>query len=216
MRTTLHRSANRTRSLHRVCFFVVAYFAGGFCQGTNAQTPATATASQADTDAAAKAAERKKRFEEAKKALENKIPPAPEPKTPIAPSSPKAIAKPVTLATANNVFSIQVTMGVGESQRFYLFDEQLGDVTGISEWTVKDDSSAADFSIVGGVPTVVSNGSGTVLVSAVFRGRSAFMILTIIPRDKMTGETVRWNQAVVQAPASLHIVPAVPSFGPHR
>jgi hypothetical protein len=182
----------------------------------DAQTTTTTSAPTPQTDAEKKAAERKKRFEESKKVLESKDQPAPQPKTQNAPTNPNSTAKPISQPSAKIVFTIPVTMAIGESQRFYLYDEQLGDVTGIAEWTAKDESSAADFSIVGGVPVVVSKGSGDVTISAVFRDRSAVVALSIIPKDKMTGDTVRWTQASTQTHSSLHIVPAVPNFVPRR
>jgi hypothetical protein len=216
MRTTLPRSTNRTRSFHRVCFFVVAFFANGFYQRTNAQASSTASASQADSDAAVKAAERKKRFEESKKALENKTPPVPQPKTQSSPPNPNSTRKSVSQPAAKIVFNIPVTMAIGETERFFLFDEQRGKVTADAEWTVKDESSAADFSVVGGVPTVVGKGSGVVLLSAVLGDRSAVATISIIPRDKMTGDEARFSYPSPQDHSSLKIVPSVPSSVPRR
>ena len=107
-------------------------------------------------------------------------------------------------------------MGVGETERFYLFDEQRGNVTTEAQWTAEDETSAVDFSVVGGVPTVVAKGSGFVFITGVLGDRSALVALSIIPKDKMTGDTVRWTQASTQVRSSLHIVPAVPNFTPHK
>jgi hypothetical protein len=176
----------------------------------------SSSASQADSDAAAKASERKKRYEEARKALESKDQPAPQPKTQNAPANPNSTAKPVPKPASKIVFTIPVTMGVGETERFYLFDEQRGNVTTEAQWTAEDETSAVDFSVAGGVPTVVGKGSGFVFISGALGDRSALVALSIIPKDKMTAGTVRWTQAATQVRSSLHIVPAVPNFVPHK
>jgi cytoskeletal protein RodZ len=216
MRTTLRRSASRTRSFHRVCFFVVAFLVNGFYQRTSAQTSPTSTAPQADSDAAVKAAERKKRFAEAKKALEEQNPPVPQPKTQSSPSNPNSAAKSVSQPTAKIVFTMPMMMAVGETEHSYLYDEQRGKVTADAEWTAKDESSAADFSVVGGVPTLVGKGSGVVLVSAVLGDRSAVVTVTIVPRDQMTADGARWSYPSPQDHSSLKIVPSLPSSGPRR
>jgi len=131
-------------------------------------------------------------------------------------ANPKPAAKPVSQPAPKIVFTIPVTMATGDSERFYLFDEQRGNVTKEADWTVKDDSSAADFSVVGGVPTVVGKSDGVVLLSAVLGDRSAVATISIIPREKLTGDSVRFSYPSPQDHSSLKIVPSVPNSVPHR
>jgi hypothetical protein len=107
-------------------------------------------------------------------------------------------------------------MAIGETEHFYLFDEQRGNVTTEAQWTAEDETSAVDFSVAGGVLTVVGKGSGVVLISGVLGDRSTVVALSIISKDKMTADTVRWTPASTRIRSSLHIVPAVPNFVPHR
>jgi hypothetical protein len=182
----------------------------------NPQTATTPSVPTPQTDAEKKAAERKKRFEESKKTLESKDPPEPQPKTQSPSPNPNSAAKPVSQPAAKIVFNIPVTMGVGETERFYLFDEQRGKVTAEAEWTVKGESSAADFSVVGGVPTVVGKGSGVVVLSGVLGDRSAVATITILPRDQMADYGPRFSYPSPQDHSSLKIIPSVPIIGPRR
>jgi hypothetical protein len=193
----------------------VAFFATGSYQRTNAQTPPTPTSSQADSDAAAKAAERKKRFAEAKKALENQEPPAPQVKTQNQPFDAHSTGKPAEQPTTKVVFTIPVTMAVGESQAFHLYDEKRGQVTSEAQWTLIGDSLAADLTIVGGVPTVTSKNTGAVALRGVLGDRSAIATIDVVTKDQIANMT-RWSQLPQKERASLTIIPAVPSMRPRR
>jgi hypothetical protein len=192
--------------------FPLFFFPGAFAQSSDQQpgTAPSSDSSSSSTDAAAKAAERKKRFEEMKKSLENKNPePPPSPRP--APARPQA---PVAPSDANDqpVFELAVTMFVGETQRFALFDDLRQNLTAQANWTVND-SSVAELSINGGVPSLVGKKPGVVFVLAHAKSQTARVILTVLDRTQMKGSVVRWNQNAINTQAPLQIVPAVPIFG---
>jgi hypothetical protein len=211
-----HRFSFDLRRIFRVSLFVFVPFASVVCQQSFAQSASTSTSSQADTEAAAKAAERKKRFEESKKALENQDAPAPPSKTPTAAAGPNATSKPAKPTPPKIVFNIPVTMAVGESEGFYLYDSERGDVTKQAQWSIVDPRSAADLSIDNGVPRLTGKGSGMVILLGVFDDRTATATVDIIPLDKMSGDKSRWTQPSPQDRSSLKIVPTVPSSGPRK
>jgi hypothetical protein len=166
--------------------------------------------SSSSTDAAAKAAERKKRFEEMKRSLENKNsepPPLPRPST----ARPEAPAGP-SYANDQPIFELAVTMFVGETQRFALFDDTRHNLTAQANWTVTD-PSVAELSINGGVPSLVGKKPGTVFVLAHAKSQTARVNLSVLDRAQMTGGVIRWNQNDINTQAPLQIVPAIPIFG---
>jgi hypothetical protein len=171
-------------------------------------TPDSAASSSSD-DAAAKAAARKKRFEDTKKSLEEKAP-EPPPQKPEAskPSAVRAVPSPPA-PYESPVFTIDVNMFVGETQRFALFDDARRNLTSNAYWTVSD-PSIADLSVAGGVPSVVGKKSGTVNLLAHVNSMTAQVLLTVLDRDRMSATVTRWTQASDSSQALLQIVPAVP------
>jgi hypothetical protein len=182
------------------------------------QSPTTAApqSTDAQTDAAAKAAERKKRFEESKKALEDQNALAAVAKTqPVAANANSAV-KQAQAPLPKVVFNIPVTLGVGDAERYFLSDEQRGNVTKQAEWTTQDPDSAAELYFENGVPCLLAKGSGIVILSAVFDGRRATVTATIIPREKMNGGTIAWTQIPFSDRSSLKIQPSVPFSAPRK
>ena len=106
-------------------------------------------------------------------------------------------------------------MAVGESQSFYLYEEQHGNVTTEAQWKLNEVLGAADLSLAGGVPTVTAKNTGVVSLYGVLGERSAFASINIVTKEQIAKMT-RWDQASLQRSASLKIVPAIPTMGPRR
>ena len=168
------------------------------------------SATSSSSDVSAKTAERKRRFEEMKKSLEEKNPePAPAP----ASSTSATKARPQAPAYANEipVSNLAVTMFVGETQRFGLYDNASHNLTAQAEWWVSD-SLLVDLSINSGTPYLVGKKAGTVFVLAHTKLQTARVILRVLDRSEMKGDSVRWNQNAIAVHAPLYIVPAIPIF----
>jgi hypothetical protein len=159
------------------------------------QTPAS--------DAAVKAAERKKRFEEAKKRLENSDgshandSPASDSK----PGSPDDIA----------ISPVLVNMLIGETQSFSLFDAAGHNLMAKAEWSLSS-SYVADLQN-NGVPTITSKDTGTVTVHARVGMRSTDATVTVHPGSSLPIGTIRWQAPPVKGFKAVQIIQAVPSGG---
>jgi hypothetical protein len=164
-----------------------------------------------DQDAAAKAAARKKRFEETKRQLENQNA---EPPAQSKPGQTTSAAAPKLAQTkpANVVFSMPVTMMIGEMQRFFLYDSDSTppDVTKRAQWTIVDDGGVAELSVIDGVPNIAGKKKGAISLYGTWRDRSAEVQLTVMTPEEI-GNAVRWSQIPSTDKNSLHIVPAIPS-----
>jgi hypothetical protein len=118
-------------------------------------------------------------------------------------------------------FSIEVLMGLGETQRFTLFDDSRHNVTAQAHWTVLDNPSPdarVDFSVVDGVPTLSSKKDGPVWVYASLGNDSASVSVFILkPQDLIPMESRwggRWGQPkFFDSRRPLQIVPAAPDGG---
>jgi hypothetical protein len=200
---------HRLRTL--VCVLTVCGTAAAVLDGRQDPRPATQNppASQ-DQDATAKAAERKKHFEEAKKQIENQNsePPAPKQKQQEPSKQPATIPK---TKPANVVFSIPVTMMVGETQRFFLYDDKGNNVTAAAHWTT-DGSIVAELTVIDGVPNVAGKQPGLVFLYGTFSDRSAEVQLDVFSREQVNSSTIRWNQKSLEVDSKLKIVPAVPGM----
>jgi hypothetical protein len=176
----------------------------------NGQTQSTAVpsnssqpgpASTATEDAAAKAAERKKRFEEAKKRLENS---APQPQSATASSSSCSYSQSdLSLSPA------LVNMVVGNTQRFSLFDLAGHKLTAQADWSVSD-SSIAEIRVEGGEPVLTSKEKGTVRVQARVDSHSAESTVNVIAPEEMKPGTIRWSTPSSPCSKTTKIIPAVP------
>jgi hypothetical protein len=173
-------------------------------QATSTPPTANSHAPSTPDSAAAKAAERKKRFDEAEKKLENSDPQEQSKNSP-----------PKSLHVSPNDLSLSpilVNMLVGDTQHFSLFDLAGHKLTSQADWTASD-SSVAELSVINGVPTLVSKQTGTAHVRARFDGRSAEATVNVIRPDEMKPGTIRWQAPPIPGLKPIGIVPAVPSSG---
>ena len=186
-----------------------------FSPTAGAQATSTSPAANANTQSTAdsavtKAAERKKRFDEAKKKLENSDPhPQEQSKNSLSNSSP---VSPNNLSLSPNNLSLSpnlVNMLVGNTQRFSLFDLAGHKLTSQADWTVSD-SSIAELSVIDGVPTLASKQIGTVHVRARIDSRSAETVVNVITPEQMKPGTILWQAPPVTGFKPVQIVPAVP------
>jgi plastocyanin len=159
-------------------------------------------ASSATEDAAAKAAERKKRFEEAKKRLENS---APQPQSGTASSSSSCSYSQSDLSLSPAL----VNMVVGNTQRFSLFDLAGHKLTAQADWSVSD-SSIAEIRVEGGEPVLTSKEKGTVRVQARVDSHSAESTVNVIAPEDMKPGTIRWSTPSSPCSKTTKIIPAVP------
>jgi hypothetical protein len=169
-----------------------------------------------DQDAAAKAAARKKRFEETKRQLENQSAELPA-QSKAGQTASAAAPKLAQTKPANVVSSMPVTMMIGEVQRFFLYDNDSTppDVTTRAQWTVVDEGSVAELSVIDGVPNVAGKKKGSISLYGTWRDRGAEVQLTIVTPEEI-GNAVRWRQTPPTDKESLHIVPAIPSHVLHH
>jgi plastocyanin len=159
-------------------------------------------ASSATEDAAAKTAERKKRFEEAKKRLENS---APQPQSGTASSSSSCSYSQSDLSLSPAL----VNMAVGNTQRFSLFDLAGHKLTAQADWSVSD-SSIAEIRVEGGEPVLTSKEKGTVRVQARVDSHSAESTVNVIAPEDMKPGTIRWSTPSSPCSKTTKIIPAVP------
>ena len=166
--------------------------------------PPTPSAAPASPDAAAKAAERKRRFEEEKKRLEGGSGSPPPPKQSAAQGG-NCQSSPDDLMLS----PILVNMLVGETQRFSLFDVAGHKLTSQADWSVSD-SSTAELALEGGVPVLTSKRNGAVRVTARVGGGYAEAIINVIAPEDMKPGTVRWSAPSPPCTKTVNVVPAVP------
>jgi hypothetical protein len=173
----------------------------GVAPSNSSQLPA---ANPATDDAAAKAAARKKRFEEAKKHLENS---ASQPQSGAAASSSCSYSQSdLSLSPA------LVNMVVGNTQRFSLFDLAGHKLTAQADWSVSD-SSIAEIRVEGGEPVLTSKQKGTVRVQARVDSHSAESTVNVIAPEDMKPGTIRWSTPNNPCAKTTEIKIAVPSGG---
>jgi hypothetical protein len=113
------------------------------------------------------------------------------------------------------VFYIQVLMGLGETQRFALFDNARHDVTGQAQWTILDFGSEVDFSVANGVPHIFSKKYGMVTLYGTV-GDNAVMsrIYILKPEDIASNTMGRFGPPIFQdTHRPLELVPAAPYGG---
>jgi hypothetical protein len=179
-------------------------------QGPGTQTPSaqpgtTPTSGTASTSPdAAKAAERKRRFEEEEQRLENAAP-QPQPPGQSAAQGGNCQSSPDDLMLSPNL----VNMLVGETQQFSLFDVAGHKLTSRAEWSVSD-SSTADLTVEGGIPVLTSKRTGTVRVTARVDARSVEATINVITPEDMKPGTVRWSSPSNPCTKPARVVPAVP------
>ena len=177
-----------------------------FAQATSTPPAANSNTPSTQDSAAAKAAERKKRFNEAEKKLENSDL-RPQEQSKNSPSNSSYVS-PNELSLS----PILVNMLVGNTQHFSLFDLAGHKLTSQADWTVSD-SSVAQLSVIDGVPTLISRQTGTVHIGARIDGRYAEATVNVITPDEMKPGTIRWQAPSIPGFKPIQIVPAVPSSG---
>jgi hypothetical protein len=140
-------------------------------QTQSGSTPSPATPMTPADDAAAKAAERKKRFDEQRKLLESGVvPPKEERRIKIDPDlmfSPYA-----------------ANLLVHEQLQFRLYDKGNVEVTSQGSYGAGP-TKVVNFYIVKGLPTVVAAGPGTATLGVVVGNRRTQATITVYPGDKL-------------------------------
>jgi hypothetical protein len=166
-----------------------------------AQSPEASTSQGATGDsAAAKAAARKRHFEEEKQRLEG------QERVQTAPCTDGKPTLYITPATAG--------MLIGESRGFSLFDTDGHKLTATAEWSVS--SSYHATLTQGDEPTVSAKNEGTFKVTARVDTRTAEAIVKVYPGDKLPIGAIRWSVAPIPCsknPGISKLVQAVPSSG---
>lgn len=152
---------------------------------TKAQSSEAPKPQTTSTDSeAAKAAARKKRFEEEKRRLEGQER-QPHPET-----DPCTDGKPVLYITPT-----EAGMLVGESRGFTVFDTENHNLTAKAEWSVSSSSQAT--LTPGAEPTVTAISEGTFSVIARMDARTAEATVKVYPGDKLPVGAARWTVAPV-------------------
>jgi hypothetical protein len=170
-------------------------------QSPNSPSPDAASAAQ---DAAAKAAERRKRFEAEKARLENSDP---KPKSQAGSSAPDPCHSSENDLSLSPIF---VNMTVGDTHGFSLFDIAGHKLTSQAEWSVSD-SSIAELRVENGVPVLSAKQLGTVRLTARVDTRSIEATINVItPEELMKPGTVQWRAAGYPCSHSTRVVQAVP------
>ena len=192
---TLHFPSKELRPARAIFALTVAMI---FVPNSNAQSAGTAPAQGVpdSSDAAAKAAARKAKFEEARRRLEQ---------------SAESSAKEVASDPNQTLFvsPARVNMLMGETHAFCVFDIEGRDLTSAAKWTL---SSSGVVSLMPGLePEVVSKSLGTVTLRADVGGKSAEAEINVLTADKMTPGAVKWSAAQIPGFRTTKVVPAVPS-----
>ncbi len=113
------------------------------------------------------------------------------------------------------VFYIQVLMGLGETQRFSLFDNAHHDVTAQAQWTILDFGSEVDFSVVNGVPNIFSKKYGMVTLYGTIGDNSVMSCIYILKPEDIASNTMgrRGTPMFQDSHRPLELVPAAPYGG---
>ena len=163
-------------------------------------SPQPAANTSASQDAAAKATERRKHFEEEKRRLEESDSVRPKGIGPEAPSDPDQ-----TLFISPAV----VNMLVGESHSFSAFELVGKTVTPSAEWTL-DNSDVVELSNNGG-PTVISKAPGKATLRARIGSHTAEAVITVHDVQKLPDGTILWSSPQIPGFKTKQIVQAVPT-----
>jgi len=164
--------------------------------GRREPTPAQPNPQSADVqNAATKAADRKKRFDEEKRRLEE-----------TGASNSQASSAP----SGQTLFiSPAVVMVLGDTQSFSAFDISGKTLTHSAQWSVSN-SSVGELS-TSGDPTITSKSHGTVTVQARIGGNYAEARVTVVPGTSLAIGSVRWSSGDIPGFKTTKIMPAVPS-----
>jgi hypothetical protein len=180
MRRSTGIKGTQMKTLTTVCS-VLCLLAGLPPQPRSQSLEVSTSQSAAGDSAAAKAAERKKRFEEEKQRVEGQE----RSQTPSCTDG-----KPTLYITP-----AETGMLIGESRGFALFDTDGHKLTAAAEWSV---SSSYHATIAqGDQPTVTAKNEGTFKVTAKIDTRTAEATVKIYPGDKLPIGAVRWKVAPI-------------------
>jgi hypothetical protein len=146
-------------------------------------------------DASAMAAERKKRFDEERRRLEE---PATSGSQAPAPESGQTLF----------ISPALVNMVVGDTQSFSAFDISGPTVTQSAQWSVSN-SSVAELS-KDGDPTITSKTPGIITVRARIGMREAQATVAVISAATLPIGSVRWSAGDIPGYKPAKIIPAVP------
>jgi hypothetical protein len=179
---------------------VVLAFPGVAAQDPQS-APQTAPPAPANPDAAAKAAERRKHFEEEKRRLEESAVP-----------QPKGVGAEVPPTDPNQTLFVSpavVNMLVGETHSFSAFELNGKTITSSVEWSI-DDPGIAELRS-GGDPIVVSKAPGKVILRARLDTRTAEAFINIHDVQTLPVGTILWASPQIPGFKTKQIVQAVPS-----
>jgi len=167
---------------------------------TPAQSPSQAPADSATAapsqDEAARAAERKKRFEAMKQHLEESASTISE----VPPADPEQ-----TLFISPAV----VNMLVGQSHAFSAFDIDGKTITGSAEWSLSNSYVANLYSA--GDPVVFAKDHGTVTIRARVGMHEAEATITVLSSDSLPSGTIIWSIPQIPGYVGKQIVQAMPT-----
>jgi hypothetical protein len=162
--------------------------------------PANMEAAPANQDAEAKAAERRKHFEDEKRRLESDIP------------KPRGIGSQVPASNPNQTLFVSpavVTMLVGDFHEFSAFEIEGKTVTASADWTL-DNSDVITLSNNGG-PRVTSKTPGRATLRARIGLRTAEAVITVRDGDKLPDGAILWSVPQIPGFAGKQLVQAVPT-----
>jgi hypothetical protein len=155
----------------------------------------------ANQDAVAKAAARRKHFEEEKRHLEESDS-----------AKPRGIGSQVPASNPNQTLFVSpaaVTILVGDSHEFSAFEIEGKTVTASAEWTV-DNLDVITLSNNSG-PTVMSKTPGRATLRARIGPRTAEAVITVRDGDKLPYGTVLWSVPQIPGFVGKQLVQAVPT-----
>ena len=181
--------------------FAVVLALPGIAAQDPQSAPQPAATTPANTDAAAKAAERRKHFEEEKRRLEDS-----------AVSQPKGIGAEVPAADPDQTLFVSpavVNMLVGESHSFSAFELNGKTITPSVEWTL-DNPEIAELHPEGD-PTVISKAPGKATLRARIGSRTAEAVITVHDLQKLPTGTILWSSPQIPGFKTKQIVQAVPT-----
>jgi hypothetical protein len=162
------------------------------------QQPVQSTEGSTSSDEVGKGAERKRRFEEQRKKLEEERP-----------SSRIGVETEVSADQTLFVSPSVTNMLVGDTRDFCVFDIDGKILTREAEWTIDD----AGIATLNGEhqPTIIAKHSGHAILRARVVSRSAEASITVLDGDKIPNGTIKWSVPNYPGYKSKQIVQAVPT-----
>ena len=186
----------------RTILVVLAILLAGSARASRPQAPAQQPAQSSGTsnanDEAAKAVERKRRFEEHKRRLEEADP-----------SAKSATQTPVSADQTLFVSPSVTNMLVGDFRDFCVFDLDGKILTREAEWTIDDPGIAT---LAGkGDPAITTKQPGKAVLRARVGNQYAEALITVLDGNKLPDGTIKWSVPNFPGYKSKQIVQAVPT-----